>query len=89
MSDEFKAYCARLKAQYGEKFDAGALSLKFAPYFGRSWHLRVRFSCGSVKWGYVSGTTGWRPALMLMHWNAHGSSWLLDDQCEIIAKRRK
>ena len=89
MNEEFKAYCDRLRRQHGDKFSDAGLSRKFAPYFGRSYHLRVKFPCGTLKWGRVAGTTGWRPALMLMHWNAHGSSWLLSDDCEILTIRRK
>lgn len=89
MNAEFEAYCARLKAKHGAKFSASGLSGKFAPYYGRAWHLKVRFPCGTEKWGYVGGTTGWGPSLMLLHWNAHGSSWLLDDRCEILIKRRR
>jgi hypothetical protein len=90
-SEEYRAWAARLAAQHKEKFRAPPADVvaKFGPYFGRAWHVRVRFPCGTLKWGFISGTTGWQPALMVVHWNAHGSSWLLDERCEIIAKRRK
>lgn len=81
---EFEQYVARLKAQHGAKFSDAGLSRKFAPYFGRRYRLKVRDAFGAEKWGHVTGTTGWAPSLMLIHWNAHGSSFLLDDRCEIL-----
>lgn len=80
---EFEAYQERLMAQHGAKFDASALSTAFGQHFGRK--IRVRFPCGTEKNGYVSGTTGWRPSLMLMlRVNSRGSSWLLDSRCEVL-----
>lgn len=88
-SQEFRDYCARLSAQHGARFSPKGLSAKFAPYFGRAYRLKVRFSCGSVKWGHVSGTTGWGPSLMLMlRVTSRGSSWLLSDKDEILDIRR-
>lgn len=87
MSSEFESYVARLKTKHGDKFSGAGLSQKFAPYFGRRYWLKVRDG-DMVKWGYVTGTTGWRPSLMLIHWNEHGSSFLLDDRCEILEIQR-
>lgn len=84
MNAQFNAYCARLKAQHGDKFSDADLSQKFAPYFGQK--LKVRDG-SMVKWGQLTGTTGWRPSLMLIHHNAHGSSFLLNDACEILEVR--
>lgn len=83
---EFSAYCARLRAKHGDRFDGSDLSRKFAPFFGdRSKRVKVRFSCGTVKTGWVSGTTGWRPSLMLMlRRNSTGSSWLLSDKDQLL-----
>lgn len=86
-NSEFKAYVERLKAKHGAKFNAGGLSAKFAPYFGRDYRLKVRVM-GMVKWGHVSGTTGWQPSLMLMQRaTSTGSYLLLDDKCEILERR--
>jgi hypothetical protein len=86
MTTAFEDYCNRLRAKYGDKFSASGLAEKFRPYFGSHRRIKVRFSGGTVKFGTVSGTTGWRPSLMLMlRQNAHGSFWLLSDKDEIVA----
>jgi len=73
---KFEEYCERLRAQHGEKFTRDGLATKFAPFFGQ--RIEVRFNCGTVKRGFVTGTTGWRPSLMLLlRRNSSGSSWLL------------
>jgi hypothetical protein len=74
----FRDYVARLQAQHGDKFSTKDLSENFASHFGPEYRVKVRFSYGEEKWGYVSGTTGWTPSLMLMHnRRARGSSNLL------------
>lgn len=85
---EFDAYCGRLRAAHGNKFRDGGLSRKFAPYF-RGPRIKVRFSCGTIKSGTVSGTTGWEPSLMLMLTRrSTGSSWLLSDKDEFLSIQR-
>ena len=84
MNKAFDDYCARLRAKHGDKFSDGGLAHKFRPYF-RGRRIKVRFTCGTVKSGTVSGTTGWRPSLMLMLTKRSiGSSWLLSDADEIL-----
>lgn len=86
---EFDSYCARLQTQHGAKFSRASLSTKFAPYYGRSYRLKVLFSCGTIKHGHVSGTTGWQPSLMLiLRATSRGSSWLLSDKDEILEIKR-
>lgn len=81
---QFQEYCERLKRTHGAKFSDSDLSSKFSPYF-RGPRIKVRFSHGEVKTGTVSGTTGWRPSLMLMLTSrSMGSSYLLSDDDEII-----
>jgi hypothetical protein len=91
MSLSFDNYIQRLKTRHGDKFDDSQLAHKFRPYFGRDQQrIKVRFPSGETRSGTVSGTTGWRPSLMLMlRRNSTGSSWLLDDRCEIIGFARR
>jgi hypothetical protein len=81
---QFTDYCERLQRQYGERFSDVGLSQKFRPYF-QGQRIKVRFGDGEVKTGIVSGTTGWRPSLMLMLTRrSTGSVYLLHDRHEII-----
>jgi hypothetical protein len=76
-------YVARLQNRHGDKFSDADLSPEFAKFYGQ--RIEVRFSCGTVKRGFVSGTTGWRPSLMLMlRRNSSGSSWLLSDRDTVV-----
>ena len=85
--EAFFDYCQRLIHDHGNKFDDSNLSRKFAPYFHGP-RIKVRFATGEIKSGTVSGTTGWRPSLMLMLTRRSlGSIWLLTDQDEIIEVR--
>ena len=84
----FRAYVARLQAQHGKRFSATALAEEFSSHFGPEYRVKVRFSYGEEKWGYVSGTTGWVPSLMLMHnRRARGSSQLLSAKDKLIQVR--
>ena len=85
----FRAYVARLQAKHGDRFNAGALAEEFSAHFGPEYRVKVRFSYGEEKWGYISGTTGWTPSLMLMHnRRARGSSNLLSDKDTLLQVRR-
>jgi hypothetical protein len=80
---DFLDYTNRLKTRHGDQFDASGLAPKFRQYFGQ--RIEVKFSCGTIKRGYVTGTTGWKPALMLLlRRNSMGSSWLLSDKDTLV-----
>ena len=82
-TNRFNAYRDRLSELHGEKFSDAHLSAKFAPYFGQ--RIEVRFSCGTVKRGFVNGSRGWRPSLMLLlRRDSTASSWLLNDKDELL-----
>ena len=79
----FKAYCARLRAEHGDKFSDASLAPEFANHFGN--RVEVQFAYGEVKRGWITGTTGWRPSLMiLLRSNSSGSSWLVSDKDKIV-----
>lgn len=85
-NEAFRSYVARLRSTHGDKFDANGLAPRFAEHYGH--RVEVKFSCGTVKRGWISGTTGWRPSLMLMlRRNSSGSSWLVGDKDELIRVR--
>lgn len=78
-NQSYLAYVERLRKQHGDKFSDASLSQKFASEFGD--RIEVRFSDGTIKRGWVTGTTGWQPSLMiLLRRNSSGSSWLLSDK---------
>ena len=84
----FRDYVAQLQARHGDKFSNKDLAESFASHFGPEYRVKVRFSYGGEKWGYVSGTTGWVPSLMLMHnRRARGSSNLLNDKDKLLEVR--
>lgn len=83
MNRAFEDYKNRLRERHGGKFSDSGLSPKFAEHFGH--RVEVRFSFGEVKRGWVTGTTGWRPSLMLLRRrHERGSSWLLDNGDEFV-----
>ena len=74
----------RKRTQY-PNFDNRDLSQKFMKAFENQNRIKVKFPCGTVKSGTVCVTTGWKPCFMLMLTSrSTGSSWLLNDKCEII-----
>lgn len=82
-NEAFNQYVRRRQIEHGAKFDGASLAPKFAEHFNNK--VKVRFSCGAVKTGYVRGTTGWRPSLMLLlRRTSRGSSWLLSDKDELL-----
>jgi hypothetical protein len=81
-NEAYQAYVARLQARHGAAFSDADLCPEFRALYGHK--VTVRFSCGTLKHGRISGTTGWRPALMVAHHNAHGSSWLLGPGDELV-----
>lgn len=79
----FAEYVDRLRSQHGEKFSDCGLAEKFRPYWAK--RIEVRFSHGVIKRGYVVGTAGWQPSLMLLlRQNSSGSSYLLSERDEIV-----
>lgn len=85
---QFDDYCARGRAHHGDKFGAGALSKKFIPYYNSGESIKVRTYMG-IRCGTVGATTGWRPVFMIMaRRTSTGSSYLVDDQSEILAVKR-
>ena len=83
MNTACKDYCERLSKRHGDKFSAAGIAPQAAEYFGQ--RVEVQFSCGEIKRGWISGTTGWQPSLMLMlRRNSSGSSWLLGDKDNIV-----
>lgn len=87
----FEEYCARGVQRHGDRFKVPT-GAAFIDAFNKGPEYRVKvrtvFASGDVheRWGYVSATTGWAPAFLLMHRRgAHGSSDLLyDGRDEII-----
>jgi len=83
MNNACRSYCERLKSRHGEKFSDAGIDPKFADHFGQ--RVEVKFSTGTVKRGWVSGTTGWQPSLMLLlRRNSSGSCWLLGKDDTIV-----
>ena len=87
----FEDYCARGRAQHGDRFQAPTDMRWINAYNnGRDYRVKVRFSHGEEKWGFVALTTGWGPSFMLMRREGqHGSSDLLGDRDEIVAHKMK
>jgi Fe-S cluster assembly ATPase SufC len=82
LNSNFAAYVARLKAKHGDKFDGSSLAPQFAEHFGR--RVEVEYSYGEKKRGWITGTTGWRPSLMiLLRSDSMGSSWLVGEKDKV------
>lgn len=83
----YQDYVARLRAREGDKFDESQLAPAFAEYFGYRVEVQFNYASGAseTKRGWVTGTTGWRPSLMiLLRRNSHGSSWLVSSKDTLV-----
>lgn len=88
MCESFPAYCARKRAILGERFDPSDLDPRFVPYFESGERIKVE-TCGLIRYGTVSVTTGWRPTFLLMRSSrAMGSPWTLGPRDKILAIQR-
>ena len=80
------AYCeyiVRLQRKWGDKFTDVGLTEKFRPYFGQ--RIEIETSYGEKIRGWVAGTTGWQPSLMLLaKRNSTGSSNLISDKDTLV-----
>lgn len=91
MHDDFKEYCARKSAQYGDKWDPSDLNPAFIPYFNSGERVEVAF-CSSdsgkvyeTKRGTISVTTGYKPVFLLMLTRRSiGSSYTIGKKDKII-----
>src|SRR5262245_31488243 len=87
----FEEYCARQQALHGDKF-VPPTDPRFIDAYnkGQAYRIKVRTVYpGSdstwERWGFVSLTTGWQPAFMLMRRSGqHGSSDLLGARDTIV-----
>jgi hypothetical protein len=87
----FEEYCARGRAIHGDRFSAPSGSAWIEAYNqAPNLRIKVRFSYGEEKWGFVALTAGWRPCFMLMRAvSQRGSSDLLSSEDTIVARRTK
>ena len=83
---QYLNYVSRLRAKHGDKFSDGDLAPQFAEHFGQRVEVRYDYPSGSItKRGWVTGTSGWRPSLMiLLRRNSHGSSWLVSNKDTLV-----
>lgn len=79
----------RFARTYGDKFDASGLDPRFVQFYGTGARIGVRYGTdedGSIEYGTVSTTTGWRPCFLLMHRSSdRGSGTLLTSQMTILS----
>lgn len=89
----YQAYVNRLRATHGTKFDESGLCEKFRAHFGERIEVIGLDDDSRPRRGIVAGTTGWRPALMLLkRRDSMRSSDLLSDQdrlVRVIPKKRR
>lgn len=84
MTTRYDEYVDRLRRRHPDKSSDAGLTPKFREHLGR--RIEVRGRHGELRRGWVSGTTGWRPALMLLKLRtSSGSSDLLSDADEFVA----
>ena len=83
------------RKEWGEKFDSSTMDEcgpLFARYFqGPRVRIVTTYDNGETetRTGRISKTTGWRPALLLMHRSSdHGSSDVLGPRDRIVAVQR-
>ena len=82
--NEYSKYEARIKARWGDKADFSGIPEAFKRFFNGD-RISVRFPWGEVVRGRVSGSTGWKPCLLLMRRsNSRGSSDVINDTCEVV-----
>ena len=84
---ELDEYLESKTRQYGNEFDASDLAPQFAPYYHSRYNrVKVQFSYGEIRTGWIGATTGWKPAFLLMAQSRSiGSSDLLGQNDRIIA----
>lgn len=75
------------------RFTTVGLSEKFLPWFERGQEHRIKIERGVMhkysEFGYVSISTGWQPALLLIRSaSSRGSSVLLEDDDRIVGYKR-
>lgn len=87
-------YLQRAQRRHGSKLDLSEVDAAdhFLPYFGTGTRLRVAWGDGPdsyVRTGTVTITTGWRPALLLLHRRTdRGSSDVLGPRDVIVGVKR-
>lgn len=89
---DFEAFVADKLIDYGDKFNDSKLSKQFIPFWekGPMVRVKVQFSYGEARWGWVGVTTGWTPTFLLMrNINSRSSSDTLTDDDKIIDWRNK
>jgi len=85
LSTRFGQYVLRRRREHGERFNLDSLAEKWIEHFNSGSRIEVRFSCGTVKRGTVSATTGWVPSfLLILTQRSSGSSWLLGEDDELV-----
>jgi hypothetical protein len=83
MNQAFNAYAHRLSIEHGSKFAPDNLAPTFAECFGQ--RVEVRFDTGETKRGWIGGTGGWRPSLMLLlRRHSRGSCWLVSEKDSLV-----
>lgn len=84
----YESFLERKQREYGEKFDASDLDLRFASFLHSETRIKVE-AYGQIQTGTVGVTSGWKPAFLLMH-NSRciGSSTLLGRDYKIVAVKR-
>lgn len=93
MTTRFEDYCARQRAQFGDKFSPPNNPQFIAAFNnGNTYRVRVltKYPGGDefLRWGFLGITTGWSPAFLLMRQRGqHGSSDVLSDRDQIVASK--
>ncbi len=85
----YEEYLERKQHEYGAKFDASDLDVRFASFYRTGTRIKVADLDGETHCGTVGATTGWKPAFLLMH-NSRciGSSTVLGPNYKIVAVKR-
>lgn len=87
MAHEWEQYVQRARARWGERLDLSDIEERFLPYF-RGPRIKVT-SWGDTRTGVVGVTTGYKPALLLIHRRSdRGSSDVLGPRDELVAVQR-
>ena len=76
-------YLQRLRKHHGDKLRLPPTGNDFAPWWGK--RIEVRCRNGELMRGWVAGTAGWMPSLMLLkRRDSTGSHQLLENADKIV-----
>lgn len=80
----FKLACDRLRRQWGDTFVAPKPTEDQLRYFNTSIRVEVVSPSGYRRRGYIHMTSGYRPALMLIHRHGSAGSWDLLTENDVV-----